>query len=136
MTKASRHQYCNNVAFISKVEPTCIDQALEDEFWIKDMQEELDQFKRNEVWELVPKPKDKSIIGTKWVFKNKLDESENTIKIKEMLVAKGYYQEKDIDFEESYVTVARLETIKIILAFTSHMKFMLYQMVFHSIRMA
>ena len=100
------------------------------------MQEELDQFKRNEVWELVPKPKDKSIIGTKWVFKNKLDENENSIKIKEMLVAKRYYQDEDIDFEESYVTVARLEIIRIFCVLASHMKFILYQMGFHSIRMA
>ena len=53
-----------------------------------------------------------------------------------MLVAKRYYQDEDIDFEESYVTVARLETIRILLAIVSHMKFILYQMGFHSIQMA
>ena len=96
-------------------------------FGLRLFKKKLDQFKRNEVWNLVPKPKDKFIIGTKWILKNKLDENENTIKIKEMLVAKGYYQEEDIDFEESYVTVARLETIRILLAFALHMKFILYQ---------
>ena len=128
MTRASRHQYCNNVAFISKFEPTCIDQALEDEFWIKAMQEELDQFKRNEVWELVPRPKDKSIIGTKWVFKNKLDKNRNIIRNKTRLVAKGYCQEEGIDFKESYALVARIEAIRMLLSFASHMNFMLYQM--------
>ena len=64
------------------------------------MQEELDQFKKNEVWELVPRPKEKSIIGTKWVFKNKLDESGNIVQNKARLIAKGYYQEEGIDFEE------------------------------------
>jgi len=73
---------------------------LEDEYWIKAMQEELDQFKKNEVWELVPRPKEKSIIGTKWVFKNKLDESGNIVQNKARLIAKGYYQEEGIDFEE------------------------------------
>jgi len=92
------------------------------------MQEELDQFKRNEVWELVPRPKDKSIIGTKWVFKNKFDENKNIIRNKAKLVVKGYYQEEDIDFEESYASVARLEGIRMLLTFASHMNFMLYQM--------
>ena len=57
------------------------------------MQEELDQFKRNKVWELVPRPKAKSIIRTKWMFKNKLDESGNIIQNKARLVVKGYCQE-------------------------------------------
>ena len=64
------------------------------------MQEELDQFKRNKVWELVSRPKDKSVIGTKWVFKNKLVENGNIIRNKAKLVAKGYCQEEGIYFEE------------------------------------
>ena len=92
------------------------------------MQEELDKFKRKKVWELVPRPKDKSIIGTKWVFKNKFDENKNIIRNKAKLVVKGYYQEEDIDFEESYASVARLEGIRMLLTFASHMNFMLHQM--------
>ena len=56
------------------IEPTTVDEALSDDGWIIAMQEELNQFQRNDVWDLVPKPQNKNIIGTKWVFRNKLNE--------------------------------------------------------------
>ena len=83
--------------------------SLRDEFWIKAIQEELDQFKRNEVWELVSRPKDKLVIGTKWMFKNKLDENENILRNKARLVAKRYCREEGIEFKESYASISRLE---------------------------
>ena len=92
------------------------------------MQEELNQFERNNVWELVEKPENYPIIGTKWVFKNKLDENGIVIRNKARLVAKGYNQEEGIDYEETYAPVARLEAIRMLLAYASIMDFKLYQM--------
>ena len=72
------------------------------------MQEELNQFKRNEVWELVPKPNDQSVIGTKWVYRNKMDENGIIIRNKARLVAQGYNQQEGIDYEETFAPVAGL----------------------------
>ena len=72
------------------------------------MQEELNQFERNKVWKLVPGPKRKSMIETKWVFRNKLDESENVTRNKSRLVAKGYCQQEGIDYDETFAPVSRL----------------------------
>ena len=92
------------------------------------MQEELNQFERNNVWELVDKPDNHPIIGIKWVFRNKLDEHGIVIRNKARLVAKWYNQEEGIDYEETYAPVARLEAIRMLLAFASIMDFKLYQM--------
>ncbi|KAL4348382.1 hypothetical protein GQ457_17G011120 [Hibiscus cannabinus] len=86
-----------------------IKEALDDDFWILAMQEELNQFDRSNVWTLVDRPHDKSTIGTKWVFRNKLDESGNIVRNKARLVAQGYTQEEGIDFDETYAPVARME---------------------------
>ena len=92
------------------------------------MQEELNQFVRNDVCDLIQRPTDHPVIGTRWVFKNKLDESGQVIKNKARLVAQGYNQEECIDFDETYAPVARLESIRILLAFACFMNFKLYQM--------
>ena len=67
------------VCFLSNVEPKNVTEALKDECWINAMHEELNQFVRNDVWELVPKPDNKNVIGTKWIFKNKTDEFGNVV---------------------------------------------------------
>ncbi|RQW15590.1 hypothetical protein EHS17_15985, partial [Rhodobacteraceae bacterium CH30] len=92
------------------------------------MQEELNQFERNNVWKLVEKPENYPGIGTKWVFRNKLDENGIGNRNKARLVAKGYNQEEGIDYEETYAPVARLEAIRMLLAYASIMDFKLYQM--------
>ena len=92
------------------------------------MQEELNQFERNKVWNLVEKPSDYPIVGTKWVFRNKLDENGTIVRNKARLVAKGYSQEEGIDYDETYAPVARLEAIRILLAFACFNNFKLYQM--------
>ncbi|GKC77933.1 retrovirus-related pol polyprotein from transposon TNT 1-94 [Tanacetum coccineum] len=96
------------------------------------MQEELTQFKTNDVWCLVPPPKNQTIIGTKWVFKNKLNKNGVVSRNKARLVAQGYNQQEGIDFNETYAPVARLESIRILLAYACARDFKLFQMDFKS----
>ncbi|KAK3118826.1 hypothetical protein QOZ80_9BG0708740 [Eleusine coracana subsp. coracana] len=92
------------------------------------MQEELNNFTRNEVWTLEERPKNKNVVGTKWVFRNKQNEDGVVTRNKARLVAKGYSQVEGLDFDETYAPVARLESIRILLAFATHHDFKLYQM--------
>ncbi|KAI0488458.1 hypothetical protein KFK09_028290 [Dendrobium nobile] len=127
-TRHGLRKEVNHSAFISMTEPTTINQALSDEFWILAMQEELNQFVRNDVWELVERPKGQSVVGTKWVFKNKVNDSGVGVRNKARLVAKGYNQIEGIDFEETFAPVARLEAIRVLLAFACYKGFKLFQM--------
>ncbi|KAK8609283.1 hypothetical protein V6N13_061732 [Hibiscus sabdariffa] len=127
-TRSSLRNTCNYVAFISCIEPKNIKEALNDDYWILAMQDELNQFERSKVWTLVDRPHDKSTIGTKWVFRNKLDESGNIVRNKARLVAQSYSQEEGIDFDETYAPVARMEAIRMLLAFACHHEFKLFQM--------
>nr|GEW54675.1 retrovirus-related Pol polyprotein from transposon TNT 1-94 [Tanacetum cinerariifolium]GEW60581.1 retrovirus-related Pol polyprotein from transposon TNT 1-94 [Tanacetum cinerariifolium] len=92
------------------------------------MQEELHQFIRLDVWELVPSPDGIKPLTLKWLFKNKHDEENTIIRNKTRLVVRGYRQEKVIDFEESFALVARMEAIRIFLAYAAHKGFTVYQM--------
>ncbi|GJR18990.1 retrovirus-related pol polyprotein from transposon TNT 1-94 [Tanacetum coccineum] len=92
------------------------------------MQEEINQFIANDVWELVPQPRNMTIIGTKWVFRNKLDENGIVSQNKARLVAQGYNQQEGIDYDETYAPVARLESISILLAYACALYFKLFQM--------
>jgi hypothetical protein len=100
---------------------------LQDPDWVLAMQEELNNFKRNEVWNLVPRPK-QNVVGTKWVFCNKQDEHGVVTRNKARLVAKGCAQVACLDFEETFVPVARLKSIRILLAYAAHHSFKLFQM--------
>jgi len=91
------------------------------------MQEELSQFKRNEVWDLVPRTNTQHVIGTKWVFRNKIDEIGFITKNITWLVDKGYSQE-GIDYDETYAPVTTLEAIRLLLAFASLIDFKFFQM--------
>jgi len=89
-SKRSMNHFCEHMAFVPQVEPKSVSEALENSNWINVMHEELNQFARNEVWTLVPRSKEMNVIGTKWVFKNKIDEQGVIIRNKARLVAKGY----------------------------------------------
>nr|GEU75483.1 retrovirus-related Pol polyprotein from transposon TNT 1-94 [Tanacetum cinerariifolium] len=118
----------NFFCFISTIETKKVNEALGDEIWIVAMQEELNQFVANGVWELVPQPKNRKIIGTKWVFRNKLDENGIVSRNKARLVAQGYNQQQGIDYDETYAPVARLESIRILLSYACGLDFKLFQM--------
>jgi hypothetical protein len=92
------------------------------------MYEELENFERNQVWTLVEPPRDVNDIGTKWVFKNKQEEDGEVVRNKARLIAQGFSQVEGLDFGETFAPVARLETIRILLAFAASKGFKLYQM--------
>ncbi|GJV73966.1 retrovirus-related pol polyprotein from transposon TNT 1-94 [Tanacetum coccineum] len=125
---ATDPEMCMFVLTVSTAEPKTIKEAMADFAWIKAMQEELHQFDRLQVWELVDKPFGKNVIKLKWLWKNKKDEDQTVIRNKARLVFKGYAQEEGIDFEESFAPVARLEAVWIFVAYVAHKSFPIYQM--------
>jgi hypothetical protein len=92
------------------------------------MHEELENFERNQVWTLVDPPREVNVLGTKWVFKNRQGEDGEVVMNKSRLVAQGYSQVEGLDFGETFALVARLEAIRIVLAFATSKGFKLYQM--------
>ncbi|GKE31141.1 retrovirus-related pol polyprotein from transposon TNT 1-94 [Tanacetum coccineum] len=96
---------------VSRTKPKNIKEAMADSVWIEVIQEELHQFDRLDVWELVDRPLYKNVINMKWLWKNKRDEENTVIRNKARLVAKGYAQKEGIDFEGSFAPVARLEAV-------------------------
>ncbi|GJU69008.1 retrovirus-related pol polyprotein from transposon TNT 1-94 [Tanacetum coccineum] len=125
---ATDHEMCMFALTVSTAELKNIKEAMADSAWIEAMQEELHQFDRLQVWELVDKPFGKNVIKLKWLWKNKKDEVQTVIRNKARLVAKGYAQEEGIDFEESFAPVARLEAVQIFVAYAAHKSFPIYQM--------
>jgi hypothetical protein len=125
----SAHLFCFlNTLFVTLFEPRDVGHSLSDSSWVNAMHEELENFKRNQVWTLVDPPRDVNVIGTKWVFKNKQGEDGEVVRNKAHLVAQGYSQVEGLEFGETFALVARLEAIRILLAFTTSKGFKLYQM--------
>ncbi|GKB80131.1 putative ribonuclease H-like domain-containing protein [Tanacetum coccineum] len=118
---------CLFACFLSQKEPKKVIQALKDPSWIKAMQEELFQFKLQQVWILVDLPYGKRAIETKWVYRNNKDERGIMIRNKARLVAQGYTQEEGIDYDEVFAPVARIEAIRLFLAYASFKDFVVYQ---------
>ena len=114
--------------YLSQVKPTKVEEALQDESWVEAMHDELLQFQRNDVWTLVPTPEGKHIIGTKWIFDNRTYEEGNIICNKARLVTQGYSQMEEVDYDETFAPIARMESIRILLALACHLRFKLYQM--------
>ncbi|XP_033508504.1 uncharacterized mitochondrial protein AtMg00820-like [Nicotiana tomentosiformis] len=111
-----------------QIEPANIKEALKDLDWIMGMQEELNQFERSKVWHLVQRPKSRTVIGTRWVFRNKLDEQGNISRNKARLVVQRYNHEQGIDYDEIFAPIARMEVIRMLISFAIYMGFTLYQM--------
>nr|GEY75692.1 hypothetical protein [Tanacetum cinerariifolium] len=144
--------FCYYDAFLTLVEPKTYKEALTQSCWIEAMHEELNEFERLEVWELIPRPDQVMLINLKWIYKVKLNELGGILKNKARFVARGYRQEEGIDFEESFALnkarfvargyrqeegidfeesfalVARLEAIRIFLAYAAHKNMVGYQM--------
>nr|GEW08631.1 putative ribonuclease H-like domain-containing protein [Tanacetum cinerariifolium] len=121
-------QHCLFACFLSQVKPRSVAQALADPSWVDAMQEEMKQFKFQNVWVLVELPLGKYAIGTKWILKNKRDAREIVVRNMARLVAQGHRQEEGIDYDEVFTPVARIEAIRLVLAFASYMGFLVYQM--------
>nr|GEY15758.1 retrovirus-related Pol polyprotein from transposon TNT 1-94 [Tanacetum cinerariifolium] len=120
--------FCYYNAFLTSVEPKTYKEVLTQSCWIEAIQEELNEFERLEVWELVPRPDKVMVITLKWIYKVKLDKLGGILNNKARLVACGYRQEEGIDFEESFALVARLKAIRIFLAYAAHKNMVVYQM--------
>ncbi|GJS88009.1 retrovirus-related pol polyprotein from transposon TNT 1-94 [Tanacetum coccineum] len=112
---------------LQEMKPKNVNEALMDDSWIVAMQEELNQFIANDVWELVPQPRNMTIIGTKWVFRNKLDENGIVSQNKARLVVQSYNQQEGINYDETYAPIARLKSIRILLAYACALDFKLFQ---------
>ncbi|KAL4590759.1 hypothetical protein LXL04_003702 [Taraxacum kok-saghyz] len=120
--------FCQYNVFISKIEPKNVKIALDNYDWVEAMQAELNKFERNKVWRLIATPPNVSVVGLKWVFRNKVDKEGNVVRNKARLVVKRYYQQEGIDYEETFAPVARLEAVRIFLAYAASKKFQVYQM--------
>nr|GEV57720.1 retrovirus-related Pol polyprotein from transposon TNT 1-94 [Tanacetum cinerariifolium] len=109
-------------------EPANVAEALRDDDWVSAMQDELDQFARLKVWRLVPRPEGNTNIKTKWIFKNKKDESSLIIRNKARLVAARYSQQEGTDYDETFAPVVRIKVIRLFLAYAAHKDFTVFQM--------
>lgn len=127
-SKAKRLIKDEEVCLLSQIKPLNVEDACKDSDWQNAMEEELDQIIKNDTWELVPRPSDKNVIGTKWVFRNKMNEDQTVVKNKARLVCKGYAQREGIDYTDTFTPVSRLEAIKLFLAYATFKDFKVYQM--------
>nr|GFA07253.1 retrovirus-related Pol polyprotein from transposon TNT 1-94 [Tanacetum cinerariifolium] len=126
----TRGQLANSCLFSCLLSfiPANVAEALRDADWVSAMQKQLDQFARLKVWRLVPRPEGKSVIKTKWIFKNKKDESSLVIRNNARLVVVGYSQQEGIDYDETFEPVVRIEAIRLFLAYAAHKDFTVFQM--------
>ena len=123
-----RRRIVRATALLSQVEPKFVKEAIQNKAWVKTINEKLDQIEKNDTWELVPRPTNKNVIGTKWVFRNKHNEDGKVVRNKARLVYKGYTQIEGVDVDETFAPVVRLETIRMFLALAAHKRYKVYQM--------
>jgi hypothetical protein len=126
--RVRNNSHFTHATFVATFEPIDIGHALSDHNWVNSMHEELGNFERNEVWELVDPPPRCKLIETKWVCKNKEGEEGEVVRNKSRLVVQGYSQKERINYEETFAPVAHLEAIRILLAFSVAKGFKSHQM--------
>jgi hypothetical protein len=125
-SRSAHLSYFTNTLFVALFEPRDVGHALSDLSWVNGMHEELENFERNQVWTLVEPPRDVNVIGTKCVFKNKHGEDGEIVRNKARLVSQGFSQVEGLDFGETFAHGARLEAIRILLAFVAFKGLKLY----------
>ncbi|XP_021744942.1 uncharacterized protein LOC110710906 [Chenopodium quinoa] len=125
-TRSQLRNFYAFYAFLSSMEPKNYVEALTDAYWINAMQDELNEFERNEVWHLEPRPVDQKTIGLKWVFRNKQGEHGIIVRNTARLVVQYFRQYEGIDYEETFAPLARLEVIRLLIVFAAYMEFRLY----------
>ncbi|KAL0425897.1 UNVERIFIED_CONTAM: putative mitochondrial protein [Sesamum radiatum] len=118
------YETCNFIM----LEPENFETAVKHKVWVQAMEEEIKMIEKNNTWELADKPKDKEVIGVKWIYKTKLNADGSIQKHKARLVAKGYSQLPGIDYTETFAPVARLDTIRALIAIAANKKWKIYQM--------
>ncbi|KAK9140896.1 hypothetical protein Scep_010577 [Stephania cephalantha] len=113
---------------VAVMEPAGVQEAMQDIKWISAMKEELSMIEKNHTWKLVPRPSNRKVIGVKWVFKTKLNADGSVNKHKARLVVKGYAQVFGVDFSETFAPVARLDTIRLLLAMAAQSGWKVFQL--------
>jgi hypothetical protein len=111
-----------------KNEPTCFEEAIQKKEWVDAMTKEYQSIIKNDVWEIVPRPKNKDVVSSKWIYKIKHAANESIEKHKARFVACGFSQKEGIDYEERFSPVARYTSIRTIIALAAKMKWKLHQM--------
>lgn len=118
----------SGVCLLAADEPNGVDEALENDCWVKAMNSKLQSIQENNTWQLCDLPKGHKAIGLKWVYKVKRDPDDNIIKYKARLVAKGYTQRQGVDYGEVFAAVARLEIVRLLLALAANGKWQVHHM--------
>jgi hypothetical protein len=109
-------------------EPTCFEEVIQKKEWVDAMTEEYQSIIKNNLWEIVPRPKSKDVVSSKWLFKIKHAADGSIEKYTTRFVARGFSQKEDIDYEEKFAPVARYTLIRTIIALAAKMKWKLHQM--------
>lgn len=125
-------RYMQLVFFFCQLEPKDFNEAVKKVAWKKAMQDENTIIKKNATWELTKRPSEKPVIGVKWIYKTKLNLDEFVQKNKARLIAKGYSQQPRVDFNETFAPVARLDTIRTLIALVAQKGWKLHQLVVKS----
>lgn len=118
----------NAVMMVTENDPFLFEEAVKSKKWMEAMLAEIEAIEKNQTWELTDLPKGVKPIGVKWVFKTKLNENGEIDKFKARLVAKGYAQRYGVDFTEVFALVARLDTIRMILAMAAQFSWEVFQL--------